>query len=239
METVREYLSEKASVLKYVALGGLISSLIAFVLRIILLGAIYMILKNFDCLGVRVYGEALLATTLIMIGGTYIPGGFIGGLYVGYKVKDEKLRILLLFSALLGCTVLLALMFFFLGYRVTYYLEMERELRISVFLPLLGVLVGTYLGGYSVNWGKEEEKISEGKLVLEEAPISLALTDIRGVGSRRAKRLRAAGIETVEDLVKASPRVLSAKTGIPEKTIQRIIEHAKRMIEKESLRSMS
>jgi len=233
MRAIKESITKRVpKVTKHIAIGALISSIIAFALRIVLLGMIYTILKNFSCLGVRVFDEALLAMTLIMIGGTYIPGGFLGGLYVGYKVK-KKLRTVLVFSALVGCIILLALLYFSLGYRITYNIEVEHETRVPILVPLLGVIIGTYLGGYTIDWGKPREEISEGELVeaLEEVPRSPILTDIKGIGPRRAERLIAAGIKTVEDLIKASPEAISAKTGIPEKTVQKLIEYAKRRAE--------
>jgi hypothetical protein len=41
------------------------------------------------------------------------------------------------------------------------------------------------------------------------------LTEVKGIGSKRAKELELAGVKTVADLAKLSPKSLSEKTGIP------------------------
>ena len=41
------------------------------------------------------------------------------------------------------------------------------------------------------------------------------LTEIKGIGSKRAEELQLAGIRTVADLAKQSPKHLAEKTGIP------------------------
>jgi len=217
----------------HVMIGGTLISLTAFVLRIVLLGMIYTTLKNYSCLGVRIYPEALLAITLIMIGGTYIPGGFLGGLYIGHKVK-KKNRSTMLFSSIAGCGILLLLLHLGLGYVITYYIEAERETHVPFPIPLFGIFIGTVLGSYSVDWGKlREEKLMPFSEAPEEAEEGISLTAIKGIGPRRAERLRAAGIRTIDDLLEASSESLSARTGIPEKTIRRLIEYAKRYIERE------
>lgn len=55
------------------------------------------------------------------------------------------------------------------------------------------------------------------------------LTQIMDVGPRRARLLKAAGIDTVSDLAAAPVRDLSERTGIPLKTLSKIIERANRI----------
>ena len=55
------------------------------------------------------------------------------------------------------------------------------------------------------------------------------LTQIMDVGPRRARLLKAAGINTVSDLAAAPVRDLSERTGIPLKTLSKIIERANRI----------
>jgi len=215
----------------HIAIGGTLSSLTAFILRIVLLGIIYTTLKNHSCLGVRIYPEALLAITLIMLGITYIPGGYLGGLYMGHKIK-RRIWLVLLLSSLFGCFILILLLGMGMGYVITYNLEAERETHVPLIVPLLGLVTGTFLGGYSVDWGKPAG--GRLKLILEEAAEEaeegISLTAIKGIGPRRAERLLAAGVRTVQDLLNASPEDLSERTGIPVKTIRRLIEYVKRYI---------
>jgi len=65
--------------------------------------------------------------------------------------------------------------------------------------------------------GKEESK---------EALREIELTEIKGIGSKRAKELEAVGVNTVSDLATASAKDLAQKTGFSEKTISRWIEQA-------------
>jgi hypothetical protein len=55
------------------------------------------------------------------------------------------------------------------------------------------------------------------------------LTQIMDVGPRRARLLKAAGIDTISDLAAAPVRDLSERTGIPLKTLSKIIERANRI----------
>ena len=41
------------------------------------------------------------------------------------------------------------------------------------------------------------------------------LTEINGIGSKRAEELESAGVKTVADLAKRSPKLLAEKTGLP------------------------
>ena len=64
-----------------------------------------------------------------------------------------------------------------------------------------------------------------------EARIPMELTEIKGIGRRRAKQLKAAGVKTVSDLAKRSAKNLSGKTGIPIKTVSKWIVQANELIE--------
>lgn len=64
-----------------------------------------------------------------------------------------------------------------------------------------------------------------------ESTLPIALTEIKGIGPKRAEELKAAGVKTVSDLAKRSAKNLSEKTGIPIKTVSRWIVQANEMIE--------
>jgi hypothetical protein len=53
------------------------------------------------------------------------------------------------------------------------------------------------------------------------------LTQIKGIGPKRAITLNLAGINTIPDLAKSTPFVLSSKTGISEKHLEKWIAQAK------------
>jgi replicative superfamily II helicase len=57
------------------------------------------------------------------------------------------------------------------------------------------------------------------------------LTEIKGIGPKRAEELKAAGVKTVSDLAKRSAKNLSEKTGIPIKNISKWIVQANEMVE--------
>jgi len=69
----------------------------------------------------------------------------------------------------------------------------------------------------------EVKKPKESRLLME-------LTEIKGIGPRNAKKLKAAGVKTVSDLAKRSAKDLSEKTGISIKDISKWIIQANEMI---------
>jgi len=57
---------------------------------------------------------------------------------------------------------------------------------------------------------------------------------VKGMGSKRTEQLEKSGIGAVEDLAKASAKVLSAKIGISQKLTRRWIEEADKLIKEAS-----
>jgi len=57
-------------------------------------------------------------------------------------------------------------------------------------------------------------------------PAAGGLTDVRGIGEKRAAQLRALGINSVEDLAKASPKDLATKLNISPKITDKWIKSA-------------
>lgn len=73
-----------------------------------------------------------------------------------------------------------------------------------------------------------EEALEKAVRVKEEASkILTELTEIKGIGSKRAEQLKAAGISTVWDLATSSAKDLSEKTGVSEKTVSKWIKQAR------------
>jgi len=68
--------------------------------------------------------------------------------------------------------------------------------------------------------------------VMKTAPSVAALTEVKGIGEKRAEQLKALGISSVEDLAKASAKDLAAKLKISPKITRRWVRNAKKLVEK-------
>ena len=60
-------------------------------------------------------------------------------------------------------------------------------------------------------------------------PPALGLTQLRGIGEKRSEQLKAAGINDVEDLAKASAKNLATKLNISPKITRRWVRNAKEL----------
>ncbi|MBC7129734.1 DUF4332 domain-containing protein [Candidatus Bathyarchaeota archaeon] len=63
--------------------------------------------------------------------------------------------------------------------------------------------------------------------------LTTPLTDVKGIGGKRAAQLKALGISSVEELAKASAEDLASKLGVSPKIVNRWIENAKKIVEKD------
>jgi predicted flap endonuclease-1-like 5' DNA nuclease len=68
--------------------------------------------------------------------------------------------------------------------------------------------------------------------VIEIKPPSVGLLDVKGIKEKRAQQLKAIGINTVEDLAKASPQDLATKLRIAPYFTGQWIENAKKIVTK-------
>lgn len=76
---------------------------------------------------------------------------------------------------------------------------------------------------------KEEEE----KRPQEKPSITMReLTEIKGIGAKRAEQLKTLGITSVENLAKASAEDLASKLKVSRKTAKKWIEDAKKLLEK-------
>ena len=75
----------------------------------------------------------------------------------------------------------------------------------------------------------KEEKV---ETVVEVTPPKVELTEVKGIGEKRAQQLKALGISSVEDLAKASATDIAEKLKISPKITGRWIENAKNLAEK-------
>jgi len=119
------------------------------------------LLVTLGILGVTAFEPYAIARAAIVFAPIYLLCGFLAGLYTGYLT--EELKITLPITGGIGFIGFIVLLFFYGGLNLNNYLEF-------VVLPLLGNIVGAYLGGYTVIWpGEEEEEEEEGiRLELEQ-----------------------------------------------------------------------
>ena len=137
--------------------GGLISFFMAFFLLSgsppIWIYIIYKLLQTVGAYGLLAfYKEVEPALILFLVAIVYLPSGFLGGLYTGYKIR-ENLRIVLLYPSLIGFAILLILQLYFGVLDLS-----SPNLARDILVPLVGSIVGSYLGGYTMNWKTEEEE---------------------------------------------------------------------------------
>lgn len=74
-----------------------------------------------------------------------------------------------------------------------------------------------------------EEKI---ETTIEAVPVVVKLTEVKGIGEKRTEQLKVLGINSVEDLAKASAKDLAAKLKMSPKIIRKWIKNAKKLVEK-------
>jgi predicted flap endonuclease-1-like 5' DNA nuclease len=75
-------------------------------------------------------------------------------------------------------------------------------------------------------------EVVEEKIPVETALPKIELTEVKGIGEKRAEQLKTLGISSVEDLAKASVDDLAAKLKISPKITGKWIESAKKLVEK-------
>jgi predicted flap endonuclease-1-like 5' DNA nuclease len=68
--------------------------------------------------------------------------------------------------------------------------------------------------------------------VITAAPTIVNLTEVKGIGEKRAEQLKALGISSVEELARASAKDLATKLKISAKITEKWIENAKKLTEK-------
>ncbi len=71
----------------------------------------------------------------------------------------------------------------------------------------------------------KEEEVEEPPIIEKKTPLS----KVKGVGPKRAKKLKKAGIKTAEHLAQAHHKHVAKKAKIPEKQAKKIVKHAKKI----------
>jgi predicted flap endonuclease-1-like 5' DNA nuclease len=68
--------------------------------------------------------------------------------------------------------------------------------------------------------------------IIEATPTVAPLTEVKGIGEKRAEQLKGLGINTIEDLARTSPKELASELRISRKITAKWIGNAKELTEK-------
>jgi hypothetical protein len=142
----------------HITIGGLIvfSLMLAVIVFGIWSSVFVQILNTFGYLGLNAFDETLTASQILMFGIIFLPSGFVGGLYVGYRLRENQIEGNPLLVLVLPSVVGFAL--FLVGGVILGYLNvLALNLATEIFMPLAGNIIGGYLGGYTMNWSTEEK----------------------------------------------------------------------------------
>lgn len=127
----------------------------------------------------------------------------------------------------MAITAILGLIFAGIGYIQR--LKITKTTVVESTQPITPVVPTTTITPPTPSTTTEEEKIPQ-----EVAPTkAFELTDVRGIGVKRAEQLKSIGITRVEDLAKASAEDLASKLKVSPKITGKWIEEAKKLLEKQ------
>lgn len=153
------------------------------------------------------------------------------GMALGYQVAYKELWVI--------STVVLGLTFVGLGYLQR---PKARPIAVEASTPISSVQSTplpaiTDPGVPSLVATSQQSQETAETVVAQEgtagAPSkTISLTDVKGIGEKRAERLRSIGINTVEELARASAEDLAAKLKVSPRMAMTLIENAKKLIEK-------
>jgi len=154
-------LRERIWSIAHIIIGGGLSFFVIFILSTLAQTGIETLVSSMGSAGVLVFDQAVSAFYIIMFGIVYLPSGFCGGLYTGYKT-EEDLKIALAITGIVGFVILTILSLYYGS------LNLSSVQFVNQFLvPLSGMVIGAYLGGYTITWETEEEPEEEYKIQLD------------------------------------------------------------------------
>jgi len=145
----------------HAGVGGVICLFAMFIASGLIDIGLERLLVYLGILGVTLFEPYVIAKAAIVFATVYLVGGFLGGLYTGYAT-EKGLKITLLITGGIGYIGFLLLLLLFGGLNLSHINYLER-----VVLPLLGNVIGAYLGGYTTGMPSEEPEEEEGKIRLE------------------------------------------------------------------------
>jgi hypothetical protein len=147
--------SEKVMKFVHILLGGAIGFFLIYMIMNFSLIIFDRGLDYFNALGIQIFNETRYALLLFMFGLSYLPGGFLGGIYTSYQLRDflekkSELKYYLILPGVIAFLILIVVRFVF-GYLDFTTLLIPDD----IIVPLIGSLIGVYLGGFSLNWPDE------------------------------------------------------------------------------------
>ncbi len=148
-------------------IGGVICLFLSAILYAFLQVVVEGYLGGQGILGVLIFSDAATGMQMLSFGLAFLPAGFVGGLYGGFKIK-ENLRFTLGLPGIIGFIINIAMTLFGGGLSVL----ILDPLR-TIIIPLTGDVLGSYLGGYMINWTSrethpEEESKQQPETVVQE-----------------------------------------------------------------------
>jgi predicted flap endonuclease-1-like 5' DNA nuclease len=76
----------------------------------------------------------------------------------------------------------------------------------------------------------EKPVVKEAPTVATPATVTMELTQVKGIGEKRAKQLKALGINSVDELASTSAKTLAKKLKVSPKIVDKWVESAKELI---------
>ena len=145
-------LSERSSLergdLVHIAIAGAIGFGITIILVDMVQNGFLQLLFNLNMGGVIFFIDLyLVARNLFVFSLVYLTSGFCSGIYVGYNVYPNLKRTLFI-PAVINTVSFLLLVTIIDNYPVT------MGIINLLLIQLTGNTIGSYLGGYAINWGE-------------------------------------------------------------------------------------
>jgi len=99
--------------------------------------------------------------------------------------------------------------------------------------PILGCIVFMLIGWYMIKTGIKPAEVMSSplRIPVTAAKLPLEIADVKGIGSKSEGQLKAIGINTVEDLAKASAEELSEKMKTTPEIAGKWIKEAKKLLD--------
>jgi len=129
----------------------------------------------------------------------------------------------------LGVIATTVLGIFFIGLGYTQRPKAKVQTTATTPPPTVPAIPPTQLTSPPPTEAVEEKAVGTVEMAV---PARTPLTEVKGIGEKRAEQLKALGINSVEELAKASAKELASKLKISPKITQRWIEDAKKLTEK-------
>jgi len=152
--------SANIMILIHMSIGAAIIFVMIYILSNVLHTSLSEIVTFLGYGGVMILDETTSAIQVLLLGVVYLPSGFLGGLYIGYRLNQRETRVKLLTHLALPSLAGFSILFlarFILGFLNLSVVDYATD----ILLPLSGCVIGGCLGGYAMNWPSEEERFLE------------------------------------------------------------------------------